>query len=634
MDYHRGPLPASAPSGLSRSKRKPLLATACLAVVAMVHGAVFATPGLPQGQRSQSAPGLPERLGGVPPVRLPIFRDVARSVGLDFVHINGASEQRWLPEILGPGGLFLDFDNDGWLDVFLVDGGSNADATVAGRARHRLYRNRGNGTFEDATTTSGIRHREYGMGACAGDYDNDGLIDLYVTSVGSNQLYHNAGHGRFTEVPNAGGANPNLWSTSCAFLDVDRDGHLDLFVTNYVDAVLNKERRQGVPGDRVNPFCGIAGPPPVRDYCHPLMYPPLHSVLYRNTGRKSFEDISTSSGVAAHRGNGLGVAVADVDDDGWPDVFVANDAMPNFLFRNDADGTFTNIAGAAGVAVTADGKAKAGMGTAFADFGGNGRLGLIVTNHEAEMHSVFLNVGGAIFSDVTVRSGVGPATRPYVGFGVAFFDYDNDTDLDIAIANGHVMANVSLLRGGGRFAQRNLLLRNDDGRFENVTAQVGPGFSMELVSRALAAGDIDNDGDLDLLVTNNGAGVNLLLNEGLAPRPVRVSEGGSGAEAAGSANAMLVRVIGTKSNRSGIGTRLTLTTGGRRQLREVQSGSSYLAQNDLRAHFGLGAANRSERLEIRWPSGATEVVADLPANHVITVREGEGVVGRTPFRLR
>jgi hypothetical protein len=440
-------------------------------------------------------------------------------------------------------------------------------------------------------------------------------------------------------VADAGGADSSLWSTSCAFLDFDRDGDLDLFVTNYVDPVLNK-----------NPFCGIAGPPPVRDYCHPLMYQPLHSILYRNTGRSTspaaspspslgadkatFEDISTSSGVAALRGNGLGVAVADVDDDGWPDVFVANDAMPNFLFRNNADGTFTDIAGAAGVAVTADGKAKAGMGTAVADFGGNGRLGLIVTNHEAEMHSVFVNLGGAIFSDVTVRSGVGPATRPFVGFGVAFFDYDNDTDLDIAIANGHVMANVSSLRGGGTFAQRNLLLRNiglpagasaaAGGRFQNVTDEGGPGFAIELVSRALAAGDVDNDGDLDLLVTNNGAGVNLLLNEGLVPRP--------GAETAGSANALLVRVIGTKSNRSGIGARLTMTTGGRRQLREVQSGSSYLTQHDLRAHFGLGAANRSERLEIRWPNGATEVVEDLPANHVITVREGEGVVGRTPFR--
>jgi enediyne biosynthesis protein E4 len=585
MNHRRGP------------SRKTVLATACLAVAALVQGAVSATPGVPLSQRSQGAA-----------VRLPMFRDVARAVGLDFVHVNGASEHRFLPEIMGPGGLFFDFDNDGWLDVFLVDGGSVADVTVASRARHRVYRNRRNGTFEDVTTASGIRHREYGMGACAGDYDNDGLIDLYVTSVGSNQLYRNAGQGRFTEVPNAAGANPNLWSTSCAFLDIDRDGDLDLFVTNYVDAW--KERREK------NQFCGFSGPPPVSDYCHPLIYQSLPSALYRNTG-KSFEDISKSSGVGALRGNGLGVAVADIDDDGWPDVFVANDATPNFLFRNNANGAFTDVAGAAGVAVSADGKVKAGMGTAFADFTGNGRLGLIVTNHETEMHSVFVNVDGGVFSDVTTRSGVGPATRPYVGFGVAFVDYDNDGRLDIAIANGHVMMHAALLRGGGKFAQRNLLLRNLGERFQDMKDQAGPGFAIELVSRALAAGDIDNDGDLDLLFTNNGAAVNLLLNEGLA---------------AGSANALLVRVIGTKSNRSGIGARLTLTTGGRRQVREVQSGSSYLGQNDLRAHFGLGAARGSERLDIRWPSGRTEVVTDLPANHVITLREGEGVVERVPFR--
>jgi hypothetical protein len=349
-----------------------------------------------------------------------------------------------------------------------------------------------------------------------------------------------------------------------------------------------------------------------------------------------FEDISAPAGVAAHHGNGLGVAVADVDDDGWPDVFVANDAMPNFLFRNDADGTFTDIAGIAGVAVTADGKAKAGMGAAFADFGGTGRPGLIVTNHEAEMHSLFLNLGGALFSDVTVRSGVGPATRPYVGFGVASFDFDNDADLDVAIANGHVMANVASLRGGGTFAQRNLLLRYGNGRFEDVTNEAGSGFSIALVSRALATGDVDNDGDLDLLITNNGAAANLLLNESGAGRPVRTgaSGGRSDGEAGSRGNAMLVRVVGTKSNRTGIGTRLTLRGGGRRLMREVQSGSSYLSQNDLRAHFGLGEAARSERLEIRWPSGATEVVENLPANHVVTIREGEGVVAQAPFRFR
>ncbi len=534
---------------------------------------------------------------------LPTFRDVTRSAGIDFLHTNGASEQRFFPEIVGSGGLIFDFDNDGWLDVFLVDGGSLADKAVASRARHRLYRNRGNGTFEDVTGASGIRHRGYGMGACAGDYDNDGLIDLYVTSVGANLLYRNAGRGRFTEVPNAGGANPNLWSTSCAFLDIDRDGDLDLFVTNYVDANAGK-----------NEFCGLPGPPPVRDYCHPLIYPPLHSVLYRNSGKNTFEDISTQSGVGSLRGNGLGVAVGDIDDDGWPDVFVANDAMPNFLFHNERNGTFTDVGGLSGVAVASGGKAKAGMGTAFADFSGNGRLGLIVTNHETEMHSLFVNVDGSVFADVTLPTGIGPATRPYVGFGVAFLDYDNDGRLDVAIANGHVMANAALVRA--TFAQRNLLLRQVDGRFQDMKDRAGPGFAIELVSRGLAAGDIDNDGDIDLLVTNNGAGANLLLNEG------------------GNGNALLVRAIGTKGNRSGIGARLTLTIGNQRQIREIQSGSSYLGQNDLRAHFGLGSATRSDRLEIRWPSGTTEVIKDLPANHIVTVREGEGVVGREPFRLR
>ena len=556
----------------------------------------------------------------LPPLSLPSFRDAAAAAGLNFTHLSGASERKFLPEILGSGGLFLDFDDDGWVDVFLVDGGSLADPAAGRLARHRLFRNRRNGTFEDVTGPSGIQHRDYGMGTCAGDYDNDGLIDLYITNVGPNLLYRNAGQGRFTQVPNAGGADTAMWSTGCAFLDFDRDGDLDLFVTNYVDIRLKPDSTTDIrlkPDSTEKPgaakFCGNAGPPPIPDYCHPLLYTPLRSVLYRNTGNR-FQDISEQSGVGKFRGNGLGVAVSDVDDDGWPDVFVANDAMPNFLFHNNRNGTFTEMASLAGVSVTAGGNAKAGMGTAFADFSGNGRPGLVVTNHETEMHSLFVNVDGRLFSDITVRSGVGPATRPYVGFGVVFFDYDNDADLDIAIANGHVLANVARLRAGASYAQRNLLLRNNGGRFQDMKDQAGPGFLPEMVSRGLAAGDIDNDGDLDLLVTNNNASPNLLLNEG------------------GSGNAVIVRALGTTSNRSAIGTRLTLTAGQRRQIRDIQSGSSYLAQNDLRAHFGLGQSTQSERLEIRWPGGMTEVVENLPANHVITVREGKGIVSRVPFR--
>lgn len=558
-----------------------------LALVLLAGGSI----GAAAHQRAASAP---------PPA--PVFRDVARQAGIDFVHTNGASAEKFLPEIIGGGGLFLDFDNDGWLDVFLVDSGSLADAAVARRARHRLYRNRRNGTFEDVTEASNIRHRDYGMGACAGDVDNDGLIDLYVTNVGPNILYRNTGRGRFVEVRTAGVAG-NAWSTSCAFVDIDRDADLDLFVTNYVDAA----------GGR-NPFCGFAGPPPVRDYCHPLVYAPLPNVLYRNDGGVTFEDISRQAGIAPLRGNGLGVAVSDVDEDGWPDVFVANDSTPNFLFHNDRKGSLTEVAGLAGVSVAADGKPRAGMGTAFGDFAQDGHLGLVVTNHETEMHSLFQNLGGRLFADVTVRRGVGPATRPYVGFGVVFADHDNDTRLDLAIVNGHVMANVTEIRSRGTLAQGKLLLRNSGERFIDVTKNAGPGFALEAVGRGLATGDIDNDGDLDLLVVNNGGRPNLLRNDG-----------------GNAANALLVQVVGTTSNRSAIGSRLTLTSGNRRQVREVQSGSSYLSQNDLRAHFGLGAAGHAERLEIRWPDGSTEVVEQLPANHLVTVRQGAGVVGRTPL---
>jgi enediyne biosynthesis protein E4 len=563
-------------------------AAAAIAVALLVDGAI----GAAALQRAQP-PASPA----------PVFRDVASQAGLDFIHVNGASDERFLPEITGAGGLFLDFDNDGWLDVFLVDGGSFADPAVARRARHRLYRNRGDGTFEDVTDASNIRHRDYGMGACAGDVDNDGLIDLYITNVGPNVLYRNTGGGRFVEVPGAGGADSARWSTSCAFVDVDRDGHLDLFVVNYVDTAIAQNR-----------FCGFAGPPAIRDYCHPLVYPPSQNVLYRNDGRGGFDDISMQAGIAPYRGNGLGVAVSDVDDDGWPDIFVANDSTPNFLFHNNQDGSFTEIAGLAGVAVVSDGKPRAGMGTAFGDFLGTGHPGLVVTNHEAEMHSLFANLGGRLFSDVTIPSGVGPATRPYVGFGVVFFDYDNDTRLDIAIVNGHVMANVGQVRARGTLAQRKLLLRNAGERFVDATKEAGPGFALEGVGRALAAGDVDNDGDLDLLVLNNGGRPNLLINDG-----------------GNAANGLMVQAVGTTSNRSGIGTKLTLTTGERRQVREVQSGSSYLAQNDLRAHFGLGRAERADRLEIRWPDGSTEVVENLAANQLVTVRQGQGIVSRAPL---
>jgi hypothetical protein len=424
-----------------------------------------------------------------------------------------------------------------------------------------------------------------------------------VTSYGPNALYRNLGGGRFEAVAKSGAAGSQLWSMSCAFTDVDRDGYLDLFVTNYVEA----ERTN-------NKFCGKTTPPRIRGYCHPLTYDPLPNVLYRNTGRGTFEDVSRKAGIAGYRGNGLGVAVTDVDGDGWPDVFVANDGMPNFLFRNTGKGVFDEVGLVAGVSVAADGKPRAGMGTAFGDYDGDGMLDLVVTNHEFEMHSLFQGLGDGVFTDVTVGSGLGPLTLPFVGFGVAFLDFDNDTSRDLAIVNGHVVDNIAQFRKGAKHAQRNLLLRNVGNRFRSVE-QAGPGFVPELVSRALARGDIDNDGDLDLLITNNGGPVQLLLNDG-----------------GNHNNALLVRAIGVRSNRDGIGARLRLTVGPRVLVDEVMSGTSYLAQHDLRVHFGLGQAVKADRLDITWPSGQSDVIENLPANYVITVREGEGEVGRAPFR--
>ncbi|HET9194828.1 MAG TPA: CRTAC1 family protein [Vicinamibacterales bacterium] len=558
------------------------------------------------------------------------FTDATRQAGIEFRHINGASADKYLVETIGSGGLFFDYDSDGWIDIFLVDGGSIADAAAANQARHRLFRNRGNGTFQDVTAPSGIHHREYGMGACAGDYDNDGRVDLYVTNVGPNTLYRNAGGGLFTDVTQKARVGAPLWSAGCAFADLDRDGDLDLFVTNYVDirltASADASAAAQAPADTPalkkpdsttkqvrNPFCGNARLK-TRFYCHPLNFDPLANVVYRNDGNGTFTDVSADSGIGTIRSNGLGVVIADYDDDGWPEVFVANDSMPNFLFRRTGPWRFEEIALRAGVAVASDGKARAGMGTDAADYDGDGQLDLVVTNLDFEMHSLYRGLGRQLFAYATPESGIGPATLPFVGFGVAFFDADNDMQVDLAVANGHIIDNAPMFRAGATHAQRKLLFRNiGSRRFADVTAGAGPGFAAEKVGRSLAAGDIDNDGDLDLLVTNNGQSADLIRNDG---QP---------------GNAILVRLVGTKSNRDGVGARLRLTAGGRSQIREVKAGSSYLAQNDMRQHFGLAALSRADRLEVRWPAGRTDVIENVAANQIITVREGDGIVAATPF---
>jgi hypothetical protein len=538
-------------------------------------------------------------------VQLPQFVDVAREAGITFRHVNGASADKHLVETMGAGGLFFDYDSDGWIDVFLVDSGSLADPAVATRARHRLYRNLGTGRFADVSDRSGIRHSAYGMGACAADYDGDGDPDIYITNDGPNALYQNRGDGRFVDVTAAAGVGDARWSASCAFADLDRDGDLDLWVTNYVAA----DRRR-------SPFCGDARRG-VRFYCHPLNYDPLPNTLYRNDGG-TFTDVSVESGIGALRSNGLGVVIADENDDGWPDVFVANDSLPNFLFRNAGKMRFREEALTAGVAVAADGQPRAGMGIDAGDYDRDGRLDLVITNLDFQMHSLYRGLAGGTFAWSTIESGIGYATLPFVGFGVAFLDYDNDGQLDVAIANGHILENAPQFRAGATYRQRKLLFRNTTGRrFTEVGRTAGAPFTAARVGRGLATGDVDNDGDLDLLVTNNGGEAELLRND-----------------APGGTHSLLLRLRGAGRNREAIGARVLVTTGTRTIRRDVTAGSSYLSQNDLRVHVGLGEAAQADRIEIRWPSGKTETIPPVPAGQQLTIEEGRAIVERSKIPTR
>ncbi len=440
------------------------------------------------------------------------------------------------------------------------------------------------------------------MGACSADYDRDGRVDLYVTSMGPNRLYHNAGQGQFVDVTDHSGTSSNLWSASCAFADVDNDGDADLYVVNYVDFSISNNK-QCIQDE-------------LHVYCHPNVYNGVSDILFRNNGDGTFTDVTRDAGVYNPSGKGLGVVFGDYDRDGWTDMYVANDSVPNFLYHNNGNGTFKEVALLMGVAVGANGQPLAGMGTDMGDLDGDGFPEIFVTNLATQTHNLYKNLAGRVFIDATAQSGLGRATLPFVGFGAVFMDYDNDGDLDIAVANGDVIDNVALLRDDRSYPQRNLLLQNDGaGKFTDVTAQAGSGFALVKVGRALAAGDIDNDGDLDLLVVNAGQPADLLRNEGGNAR-----------------NSLLVRLVGVTANPDGIGAELTLTVGGHKLVRQVKAGSSYLAQNDLRVHFGMGDSKTAERLEVRWPGGGVEVIDNIQGNRILTVRQGEGVVRSVPFK--
>ena len=535
-----------------------------------------------------------------------VFSEVAGQAGISFRHENGATPDKYLPETMGGGAVIFDYDNDGWPDVLLINGGSYVDADVQNGARHRLFRNEADGAFTDRTESAGLGISGFGMGACAADYDNDGWMDVYVTSVEADRLYRNTGQGSFVDVTGESGAGAGEWSASCAFADVDRDGDVDLYVTRYVDFRSDN-----------NKYCGDEVTN-VRVYCHPNVYNGLSDVLYRNDGDGTFTDVSREAAVDTTEGKGLGVVFGDYDDDGWIDIYVANDSVRNFLYRNMGGGAFEEVGLLAGVALGEGGQPLAGMGTDLADVDNDGRLDIIVTNLSRQTHNLYRNIGSGFFVDATFPTGVGAATLPFVGFGAVFLDYDNDTDLDLAIANGDVIDNVEMFRDDTTYPQRNLLLANDgSGRFTDVGPRSGPGFALEKVSRALAAGDLDNDGDLDLIIVNAGQTVDLLRNDG-----------------GNRNNSILVRLVGEESNRDGVGALLRLEVDGTTRVRVVKAGSSYLAQNDLRVHFGLGQAEFADRLEVIWPSGTVDVVERVGANRIVTVSEGAAAASRDPFPAR
>lgn len=531
------------------------------------------------------------------------FLDVAAQVGITFHHDNAASSQKYLIETMGAGCGWIDYNQDGLLDLYLVNGAATGVYSPKQALRSALYRNNGDGTFTDVTLAAGVGAEGlFGMGVAVGDYDNDGFPDLLVLGYGRCILYHNNGNGTFTDVSaHAGVENTGRWASSAAWFDYDNDGKLDLVIANYVD--WSPER---------NFYCGDRGPG-MRSYCHPDDFHGQPPTLYHNNGDGTFADVSKSSGIGLKGGNGLGVVTFDYDNDGWQDIFIANDHMPNFLFHNNRDGTFREVGYLAGVAVSADGQFEAGMGTDAADTTGNGRMDLIVAHLDMQLARMYQNQGDQTFEDATFRSKIAYSTYHISTFGTRLMDYDNDGTRDLFMANGHVLDNIERYHADTRYAEPKLMFRNTGrGIFENVSQQLGPDFQLRCVSRGAAIGDFDNDGDLDILVNNNGQRPQLLRNDG------------------GNANHWLeILLIGTKSNRDGVGARVKVSAGDLVLYDQRKGGMSYQSAQDPRLHFGLGPRSRIDAVEITWPSGIVTKLSNLKGDQIIAVKEGDGIVERT-----
>ncbi len=533
------------------------------------------------------------------------FTEIAADAGLDFRHVHGGSGERYMAETMGAGGGFLDADGDGRLDVYLVQSGPLPGFRDPTPQPNRLYLGSGGGRFRDVTAGSGAGDSGYGMGACFGDVDNDGLTDVYVTNFGPDALLRNqgptpAGGVRFQDVTAAAGIDNPLWGMSCAFADYDRDGCLDLYVVNYVDFALDNHHR-----------CGTRELP---GYCHPDSYNGVPDLLYRNrcvAGEIAFEDVTAKAGVRnddPDQSKGLGVLWTDVDDDGHPDLYVANDSTRNFLYRNLGDGRFRDESLLSGLAFNDQGRTEAGMGVAAGDVDGDGRLDLLVTNLDFETNTFYRALGAGMFEDATAQAGLAGPSLLKVGFGVALFDADLDADLDLMVANGHIIDNIALINSNLSYAQGDQLFENRGGRFVEVSQAAGAYFRAAGVSRGLAAGDVDDDGDLDVLITECDGPARLLRNELSAGR----------------------RWIGLelKSRHGGrvaVGARARLVAGDRIQIAEVRAGSSYLAQSDPRLHFGLGDRGTVDRLEIRWPEGQVQQIpgSRLRADAYNVIRQEE-----------
>jgi enediyne biosynthesis protein E4 len=535
-----------------------------------------------------------DEIEGVQAIR---FVDCARAAGISFVHDNAATAEKYLIETMGAGAGWLDYDQDGFLDLYLANSAATKAYKPAHPLRAALYHNNGDGTFSDVTERAGVQAEGvFGMGVAVGDYDNDGFPDLYVIGYGRSILYHNNHDGTFADVTEkARVANPAKWGSSGAWFDYDRDGWLDLAVVNYVDW-----------SPQNNIACGDAQH---RAYCHPNKYRGQTPMLFHNNRDGTFTDVSGPSRMGTKPGNGLGIVCFDYNGDGWQDLFIANDSMPNFLYVNRRNGTFDEVGLEAGVAFGENGQAEAGMGVDAADYNADGRLDLFVTHLDLEFNRLFKNNGDGTFEDATFAAKLGYRTFHMSGFGTRFFDYDNDGWRDIFIANGHVLDNIGVFHTDSAYAEEKIVFHNVHGTFVTTEKTLGPDLAIPKVSRAAAFADFDNDGDVDVLVTNSGQEAQLFRNDGGNQK-----------------HWLELRLIGSRSNRDGIGARVKVVSGGATQVDEAKGGMSYQSAHDPRLHFGLGDQARVEQVEVRWPSGTVDKLTSLAADRLVTIKEGAGEV--------